>query len=96
MTEPGTPPTGSSSEPAAAADPQTVPDTPAPGPGLEAAGTEVPEEDAPVGQESAPEAHKRAAWWHTSFASAVGALAFGALSLTPSLAASIGSRPGSR
>ena len=36
-------------------------------------------------EEPASEAQRRAAWWHTSFASAVGALVFGALSLTPSL-----------
>ena len=35
--------------------------------------------------EPAPEKVSSPRWWHTSFAAAVGALAFGALSLTPSL-----------
>jgi uncharacterized membrane protein len=39
----------------------------------------------PAVEEAGPEHLRRKRWWHTSFASAVGALAFGALSLTPSL-----------
>src|SRR6478736_4929399 len=43
----------------------------------------VAEEDPAVAPE--PEPSRNAAWWHASFAAVVGAVAFGALSLTPSL-----------
>jgi len=68
---------------------ESQPPTPTPTPTIgeptEASEEPVVEVVPPVEVAASEEAPPRHRWWHTSFAAAVGALAFGALSLTPSL-----------